>query len=507
MKFNQCRNPQKIIKYMKSNTLRHSLDFTRFSKFPESPNLKSLKLQVNELHTVNQTYRERNKMLERQIEDLNSEMNNLLKLNRKLANNFGNTQIQDLEQVFEGIYKKQMNDAFSTIDQLKQELDSSRGMIQILREENNLLKTKLLQYRKYVVQLSSSQEIPLFTPTTVEFSKDILDSLTILNKIKSVPELFDAFASILKPIAQTTLFFIHSSTLGKLYNSSQKHPKEKVRVQRLNLLVHGDISKTKAYFTTKDDLADRSYSADYMLVPGIIYKDFDYIIQCTSPVRSSFTENDLLTLSLLSQYLSRLLKTLQVKSFENLRRASMEKLIKLVSKLVTAKSLDALANLVDEHLAELFEFQEAGVVFVDHRANQFFIYGYSPKVNVKFCNEVIRLPIGMGFTGEVFKGSEVKVFENLKNKAGFNQDIDNVASTGDIKQCAMVKLPGPDGVFTGVLQISNKVIGKVNQNDLKMIQDIAPVLGHIIFGITNFEEAFDLTLKMKNSLSFLQASN
>jgi uncharacterized protein YukE len=489
---------------MKNNPLRHSLDLNRFSRLQDTPNLKGLKLQVNELQTVNQNYRERNKMLERQIEELNSEINNLLKLNRKLASSYGNVQLQELEQVCEGIYKKQMNDSFTTIDHLKQDLDRFKQIVQMLREENTHLKTKLFHYRSYVVQLSSSQEIPIFTSPTVEIWKDSIDSLPSLSKSKSVSEAFDNFSTVLKPLSQKSLFFINSPSLLKLYNSTLSSPKDRTKVGRLSLLIHGDLSTEKAFFSSKEEVQQACYSKDFLVFPITLQKDLDLIVQCSQPSRGCFEEADLKILSLFTSFLSKTLKLLQSKSQEKLRKNNMQKMIQLVATLVTARSLDTFANLLDEHLSSIFEFQEAGIVFVDHKVNQFFVYGYSPKANVKYCNEVIRLPINMGFTGEVFKGDSIRVFENLKNKAGFNQDIDNTASTGDIKQCLMVKLPGPDGIFTGVLQLNNKVSGKITKNDLKIVQEFAPLLGNIIFGISHFEEAFDLTLRMKNSINFLQ---
>lgn len=488
---------------MRNNPLRFSLDFSRYSKSPDQQNTKALKLQVNELQSVNQSFRERNRMLERQIEELNTEISGLLKLNRKLANTYGNPQLQELEQVCEGIYKKQMDDGFARIEQMQLELNKLSRIVQMLREENSELKTKLLQYRKYVAQLSSSQEIPIFIPTSIEIPKTVLESLKSFNKCRTVVQVFETVSETLSSVSSCCLFFIYSSPLCKLYNKTPPI-KEKTRIGRMNLLVHGDLSQEKAFFMSKDEVLNPVQTSYYIISPGYIRKDLDFIIQCSKPVNSIFSENDLGIVSLVTLYASKILKIVQLRSQEDQRKSHLQATLNLIGKLVTAKSLDSFANLVDEHLASLFDFQEAGIVYIDHKVKQLFIYGYSPKPNIKFCDEVIRFPDYTGFTGEVLKGSGIRLLENLKNKAGFHPEVDNIASTGEIRQCVMVKLIGPEGLCTGVLQLNNKTSGKVSQSDLKSVQELAPLLGHIIFGISNIENALDLTLKMKNSLFNLQ---
>lgn len=488
---------------MRNNTLRFSFDFNRYSKSPDQKFSKALKLQVIDLQTINQGLRERNRILERQIEELNTEISGLLKLNRKLASSYGSAQLQDLEQVCEGIYKKQMNDAFEQIEKLQLELNKFGHVVQILREENSELKTRLLQYRKHVAQLSSSQEIPVYLPTTVEVPKTILDSFQSFRKCRSVSEVFQKITESLSSISSCALFFVHSPQLCKLYN---KHfpDKERMRVGRMNLIVDGDLSQEKAFFMNKDEVLNPVQTSNYIISPGYIHKDLDYIIQISKPTKARFTENDLMLVSLITQYSNKVLKILQLRSQEAYRKSHLQATLNLIGKLVTAKSLESFSNLVDEHLASLFDFQEAGIVFTDYKVNQLFIYGYSAKPNIKFCDEVIRFPENTGFTGEVLKGSGIRIIENLKNKAGFHPEVDNIASTGDIRQCVMIKLAGPDGLYTGVLQLNNKISGKISQSDLKSIQELAPVLGHIIFGISNIENALDLTFKMKNSLFNLQ---
>ena len=488
---------------MKSNLLRHSLDISRNSGFAEIYEKKNLKLQLNEIQSLNKFCRERNKMLERQIEELNQQLGNMNKINRKLMKNSGFTDSQDIEQVYTAVYKKELVEAYKEIDFLKLEIDKIKRINEVLTEENTNLKNKMQQYRKYVAQLSSKQDLATVLTNTIEIPITINKSLNEISSLKSIVEVFDYISLRLMEISQKNTIYLCSSNIHKAYSSGMKYSSDKTRIGKMFLIIHGPKTNEKAMFSGLEQVQASKIDKDYMLIPGIIRKEVDFVIQCREPNKGNFNENDEKIVSLFGNYACRVIQQIMLKDEEKALKGRLEGILSLLSILATTHSLDAFANRIDKELARFFNFEASGIVFIDNISNQFFIFGYSSKPGEKFGKDVIRLPVSMGITSESFITKEIKIYQNLKNKAGYSPEIDNISATGDIRNCIMCPVIGPESKITGILQIVNKITGKINAHDCKMIKELSQILGYMIYGITQIEQAMDITTRMKSTMSTL----
>ena len=488
---------------MKQNLLRHSLDTSRNSPYQDFYENKNFKLQINELQTINNMTRERNKILERQISEISQQLANMNKINRKLIGNSGVTDREDFELVYTANYKKQLTDAYKEIEYLKFEVEKLRKINTMLAEENSNLKGRVHQYRKYVVQLSSSQEIEPLASKHVEVSGSLYKSLTDHWKTEDPLSVFDRIYANAQEISQKNTIYICSPNMQKMYSSTLPAAPEKIRIGKMFLLLHSPPKNNTALFSAIEHVQVPRFEKDHLLIPGIIRKDVDFVVQCCEPNRGYFTENDEKAANLLVSFACKELRLLMCKAEEKALKSRLEGVINLMAILVTGNSLDKFANLVDQELGKFFNFESSGIVFVDTISKEFFIFGYSSKPKVKFGNEVIRLPLTMGLTSDCYKSGELKLYQNIKQKAQYSPEIDNVSATGDIRNCIMIGLEGPNEKITGVLQMSNKITGKINAHDCRLIKELSKVLGFLIHGIASIEQALDLTTRMKTSLSTL----
>ena len=493
---------------MKQNLLRQSLDISRSYESHSFYENKTFRLQINELQTINKICRERNKLLERQIDELNHQLGNMHKINVKLLSNRGTSDFNDYEQVYTAVNKKELVEAYKQIDFLQLELEKTKNFYRVLLEDNENLKNKILQYRKYVAQLSTSQEISPVLQDFIEFPLNLVKSLEVLKTVKTLPNVFEVVCSSLKEIAISTSVYIVSPSVQKLYLECMKKNVEKIRIGKHFVIAVSDSKYDKPVFSALEQAVNSKFSHDFIIVPGKLSNQTDFLIQCCNPSKKkNFDANDEKIVNLYGDFACRVIKLIKQKTEENELKNRLEGIVSVLSLLFIAQTLDTFANQVDSHLARFFGFETAGIVFLDNIKSQFFIFGYSSKPGQKFGNEVIRLPCTMGITGEVFATSEYKIYEKIKQKAKYSPEIDNVSATGEIRQSFFICLPGTENNFSGVLQLFNKVTGKITQDDCKLITELSKILGYMIDGIAKIEQAMDLTTRMKTSISTMMLTS
>ncbi|OMJ75634.1 hypothetical protein SteCoe_25192 [Stentor coeruleus] len=465
--------------------------------------MRTLRMQITELQTINKIFKDRNKTLERQIEERNEEIASLTKVNRKVMNEYGCSDNKDIEQMYEAMFKKQLTDAYKRIDMLQLEVDKVRNINNILTEENHNLKTRLLQYRKYVAQLSSQDLQPL-TPTSVDIPLKLYAMFDEMKSFKTAYMLMDYTVEALKNLSGKNTIFICSKPLQRLYSSSLKEKPEKIQIGKFFIIPHSSDKSDKAKFPGIEHVHGSTLQKDYILLPVSIHKDIDFIIQCSNPTKGIFEDNDLKILELLSNFMVKIIKSINSKYIEKEHKIKLEKFVSVASKLMTSRNLNTFANFIDISLAEFLEFEHAGIVFVDKKSNEFFVFTRSNLLDKAFGLDVLRLPISIGISSEAIYENGVKIHENLKHKAHFSPEIDNVPFANEIRHCVMVKLVDFDGMPVGVLQVMNKLYGKINSTDISLIQELARFLGPMINGITEIEQALEITTQMKKSISYLK---
>ena len=98
----------------------------------------------------------------------------------------------------------------------------------------------------------------------------------------------------------------------------------------------------------------------------------------------------------------------------------------IASKIVSSLTHKEIANRVRKFLPSYFDFENAGIVFLDNKTNQFFVMIHDPTSDDYFGDGVLRFPFGIGLTGQAIGRDGVSVFHNPKTLQYYNPEVDNV---------------------------------------------------------------------------------
>ena len=147
-----------------------------------------------------------------------------------------------------------------------------------------------------------------------------------------------------------------------------------------------------------------------------------------------------------------------------------------------------------------FDFENAGIVFLDNKTNQFFVMIQDPSSDDYFGDGVLRFPFGIGLTGQAISREGVSVFHNPKTLQYYNPEVDNVGWVLETKCIMMGCLKDLNGNLVGVIQFTNKKYGEIGPKDVKRLDDILEMLGACIAAANLSVEHFSLTIKFKEKM-------
>jgi hypothetical protein len=80
--------------------------------------------------------------------------------------------------------------------------------------------------------------------------------------------------------------------------------------------------------------------------------------------------------------------------------------------------------------------------------------------------EIANFPSTIGVTGQTIRDLEIRVCQNTKREAFFNNDIDNVHSLSQVKNFLFGPIYGIDGDVVGVVQLLNKIDSEITNHDI-----------------------------------------
>jgi hypothetical protein len=524
---------------LKSNLVEFPNLETPKPKNTIDPMVKSLRIKVAEMETILKISKERVRLLEKTVEEMSAQLENLQEVNRTLLNEKIDLNSSNLNLFVQDLIvsdaKKQLDQAYNDIEKYRLDSERSKKRFEAVLQENKRIEGSIKRYRKITSSIGVNK------PQTLEtISEDQESSFPSIKKnwgespkyktvekprIKVLP-LIEQHIKEISEASTIPLVFTKTCNLVRLITSSQKVSLYLVSptiqqsylqyfqsIQHIQRVLMGNVW-VQIHTDPSCDIVDPTFSKIEEVISGVqspekivqcisLQKEPSVIIQCLTPPKP-FDSNDSKYISIILEHMIASIKIILSNKREKIYKDQLLDIINVSAGIYKSRTHHTLANSVDQLLPKFFDFETAGLVFVDEENQELFTLAYSSNSEEKFSQDLIKYPIKMGLTGEAYKNKGIQIFENVKKKHLYNPEIDNIASASDLNNCLMSCLTGPDNVIFGILQLGNK-IGTITQRDIQLVSGFSSILGNMISGINDISEARGLTIKMKKHLINLSA--
>jgi hypothetical protein len=338
-----------------------------------------------------------------------------------------------------------------------------------------------------------------------------LDALcTKLAKSKNLKSMCDELAKAIRSIInceRCTLFLLDRQATEMHAGPNAKESK-KLNMGKYWATFHieKDQEVEEPLFTTLEDARKGMRDADVLMHSVCLGDRVLLTIQCSHKIsRSSrsrgFTSIDELLMKVIG-HVMRLHMLLVFSEFTAQKeREHTVEIVSIASKLAMSRTHQELANQASKLLTDFFEFETAGIVYVDPHQEEFFMMG--PSVTGEgYGEDIVRFPKTLGLTGEVYLHDTILQIDDVKKHIHYNPEIDNVAGSNELVSLMIGVIPGPKHRGIGVLQLGNKAQGQpLTPYDVQKFQSLAGLLGACITCTNDLVETMSLTIHMKGCIS------
>ncbi|CAG9315507.1 unnamed protein product [Blepharisma stoltei] len=498
-----------------------------------------------EFETYQKISQERIKLLEKQLREISEQLAKMQKINRKLLEE--KLQIDPVEmhymvqELIVADFKKELIESQAEVEKNRMEAEKAKRKAEQLILENKKLEGSIKRYRKIIGDMTGTPRFNALTeslsnsyqdnfpPQLPNIKNGLVDSykppgtgmssksfdkplhriLPMLESSISEISSSETFHSLLSHLAKTcksilscercTIFLI-SPIIQQLYTTffSNFHSINRVLLGTSWILIHTDPSadSSSPVFAKSSELIPGIRTPEEIVEPIMIHKHPIIAVQCQNSSKG-FDLQDSRVLKIVLLQVRSCLKQFLLKDKETKLQVQLQDMSAVIAALSKARSHQALANTIDAILPKFFEFHTAGIIFVDKSEKEFFSFAYSRLGAEKYSSDTVWFPATMGLSGETFKSRSMKVYENVKKKNLYNPEVDNIANASDVSSLIMSCLPGPNDTIVGILQLSNKISGSISAKDIKLVGELSIVIGNLIVGVNEIDEAKELTVKMK----------
>lgn len=258
-------------------------------------------------------------------------------------------------------------------------------------------------------------------------------------------------------------------------------------------------------FTTLEEARKGLRNSD-TLMHSICLKDRVLMtIQC-SQKRSKrnkaqgFSTTDELLLRILGHVIKVHMQLIFAENSAQVEREHTIQVVSIASELAMSRTHQELANQASKLLTDFFEFETAGIVFVDPYQEEFFMMA-PVATGEGYSEDVIRFPKSLGLTGEVYQGASILQIDDVKKSTHYNPEIDNVAGSNELISLMIGVIPGSKHKRIGVLQLGNKLHGKpLTPYDVQKFNALSGLLGACITCTNDLVETMSLTIHIKGCI-------
>ncbi|CAG9325436.1 unnamed protein product [Blepharisma stoltei] len=514
----------------------------------------SLIQQISQLERQHRADKVRIELLEKQVKDLEQQIENHKKLNKNFLEEKGATN-GDVHALYHDLFitdlKQQMTEMNGEMETYKKQIDAAKKEAEIVKKENSQLCATLKRYRRMLseaIQKPENSEIPdsssvmSMMPTEKSSHKSILDqrhlnvtldaSKVTLNGLKNnlvslgkLDRLSHAMAQlskcedlmqICKGLIRSTkslikcekaTIFIANSKAKDEYTKSFGQSSDfigRARVGNNWILVHThpNANQEDPIFKKLEELKFSIRNQDSLAAPVRVGKDLFLVIQCqdkhtTKNTKKIFSPVDEILVKSLAILVSLQIDRIIAKSQENLEQKHARQTAGLAAKISSSLTHKDIANRVRSVFPSYFDFECAGIVFVDNYLKELFTMCHDPNNDEYYGDQVLRFPYNMGITGEVIERGDISVIENPKMNFSYNPELDNVGGAQEAKNILMGCIKNWNGKIIAVIQLINKKGGFITDKDTKRLESLMEMIAASVTSAIISIEQFDLTIKAK----------
>lgn len=506
---------------------------------------------LEKLHKSDQL---RIEQLEKQVKDLQVQLENMKQANKTLLEEkgFAGGELHALYQnLFITDMKQQMTDMSNDVTRFRSQKEQLRKEYESLKKENGQLLATVKRYR-----LILSNSLKKNGPTSVEsvdassimsgllsdsdktqgrlseFSKKRISiesnnynarglriNMVSMGKIEKLNvvllqlcncananqlcKIMTRSAKTLTKSQRVSVYVVSSKAKDNYVNTYPGSPDFIGRVRLgsswMIMHTHKEAYQEEPMFKKFDELKYPVRHSDLLLMPIIHDKDLSFIIQVQEKLQKhkSFTPTDELLLKLISNAITIKLSSIFASEQESQELARSSQIASIASQITSSLSHRDIANRIRSALPNFFGFENAGIVFVDSKSHQFCVMTHDPSSQDYFGDGCLRFPFGTGLTGQAVSRDSISVFTNPKTMAVYNPEVDNVGWVNETKVIIMGALKDWSGNLVGVIQLTNKKYGDVDGKDVKRLESLLGLLGTCVAATNLTVEHFSLTIKFK----------
>ncbi|OMJ77880.1 hypothetical protein SteCoe_22443 [Stentor coeruleus] len=495
--------------------------------------------------------------LERELKDLTEQLITMRKMNKSLLeeNGFAGSDVHALYQdLFITDMRQQLNEMNNDISKFRSQKEQIKKEFESVKKENGQLQATVKRYRQLLSnalkknQSTSNESVgevsSMFsgfmsesdrtlgkhsdsskrrlTENTLQPPHGLRINTITLNKIEKLNLVliqlnnctnFNQLCKIITRAAKALTksdrvsVYVLSTKAKEHYTKSYNGSADFIgRVRMGNMWIimhtHKDAYQEEPQFKKLDELKFPVRHTDLLIMPVVYDHEIAMVIQCKEkrgPENKNkvFMPCDELMLKVVGNAV-----TIKIESLYSLEQEKIEinhsmQISSVASSIISALTHREIANRVKHVLPSYFDFDNAGIVFLDNKTNCFLVMIHDPSSDDYFGEGILKFPFGIGLTGQAISRDGVSVFHNPKTMPLYNPEIDNVGWVHETKCVMMGCLKDWNGNIIGVIQFTNKKYGEIGPKDVKRLESILPMLGTCVAATNLTIEHFSLTIKLK----------
>ena len=499
--------------------------------------------------------------LERQVQELTGQLESMKKANKSLLEEkgFAGGELHALYQnLFITDMKQQMTDMNSDIVRFRFEKEQMKKELEYFRKENGQLKASIKRYRVMLVKglkrntkesegpddgssaysvgvseidrsftrtdsekkkvshelhhHSHSVKINSISLSRIEKLNLVLIQLINCTNINQLCKVITRAAISLTKSTKVSIYIVESKARDQ-YTKSYSGSADfigRVRIGNTWILMHThkEAYQEEPLFKKFEDLKYPIRQADHLIIPIIHNREICLIIQCQEKKGHELKHQiyiplDELLLKIVANSVALKIESIYSNEQEKVELKNSSQIAQVASRIISSLTHRDIANRVRSVLPHFFDFENAGIVFIDHKTNQFYVMIHDPSSDDYFGDGYLRFPFGIGLTGQAISRDGISVFPNPKTIAIYNPEIDNVGWVHETKCIVMGCLKDWNGNLIGVVQLTNKKDDEVGPKDVKRLESFLELLGTCIATANLAVEQFSITIKFKSVMETL----
>ena len=495
--------------------------------------------------------------LERQVKDLLQQLENMKQANKSLLEEkgFAGGELHALYQnLFITDMKQQMTDMSNDVTRFRSQKEQLRKEYESVKKENGQLQATIKRYRvilsnalkkpisasvesveassvlsgllsesdKTQGRLSESSKkrlgsennlqpphglrLNMVTLSKIEKLNVVLLQLNNCTNVNQLCKIMTRSAKALTKSQKVSIYIISNKTRENYVQSYSGSSDFIGRVRMGNnwiiMHTHKDAYQEEPMFKKLDELKYPVRHADLLLMPIVYDREISFVIQGQDKKGEEhknkvYTPTDELLLKIVANAVVLKIDSIFSAEQEKLELKHSSQVASVASRIISSLSHRDIANRVRSHLPQFFDFENAGIVFIDNKSHQFYVMIHDPSSDDYFGDGYLRFPFGIGLTGQAISRDGVSVFKNPKTIPIYNPEIDNVGWVHETKTIMMGCLKDWSGNLVGIIQLTNKKYGEVEAKDVKRLESMIDLLGTCVATTNLTVEHFSLTIKFK----------